>query len=79
MSDETKASEPKAKKTKAVKSEAKKESKPNQATQWEGKSVSELKITMQKIILDLRTGKEKNTSLVRKLRRQIARELTKNK
>lgn len=44
---------------------------------WEGKSVTELKLELQKIVLDVRTGKQKNTSLVKKLKKVIARELTK--
>lgn len=40
------------------------------------KSVKELKIDLQKLVLDVRTGVEKNTSKVRNLRREIARKLT---
>ncbi len=43
----------------------------------ESRSLKELKMEMQKLSLDVRTGKEKNTSLIRKLRRDIARQVTK--
>ncbi len=45
--------------------------------EWEGKTLPELKMELQKLALDVKTGKQKNTSLLGKLRKVIARELTK--
>ncbi|MEO6728977.1 MAG: hypothetical protein ABIM99_03580 [Candidatus Dojkabacteria bacterium] len=64
------------KKEKTVKEpKAKKEKKT--VVSFENKSVSELKSDLQKLLLDIRTGKEKNTSLVKKLKVTLARLKTK--
>ena len=44
---------------------------------YEDLSVHELRTELQKVILDIRTGKERNTSLVKKIKLNIARKLTK--
>ncbi|MFS8130794.1 MAG: hypothetical protein ACMG57_02330 [Candidatus Dojkabacteria bacterium] len=70
------AEEKKTKKTREVKEpKAKKEKKT--VVSFEGKSVSELKTDLQRLLLDIRTGKEKNTSLVKKLKVTLARLKTK--
>ncbi|SRR5260221_8793920 len=43
---------------------------------WEGMSIDSLKLELQKLTLDVRTGREKNTSIIKRLRKHIARELT---
>lgn len=40
------------------------------------KTVAELRVELNKLRLDVKTGKEANTSLVKKLKREIARKLT---
>jgi len=40
------------------------------------KSLKELRLELQKLILDVRSGKEKNNSLIKKTRVDIARLLT---
>jgi len=40
------------------------------------KGLNELRIELQKLILNVRSGKEKNTSLVKKAKKDIARLLT---
>lgn len=40
------------------------------------KSVSELRVDLHKLRLDVKTGKESNTSLIRKLKKEIARKLS---
>ncbi|MEK7565433.1 MAG: 50S ribosomal protein L29 [Patescibacteria group bacterium] len=42
------------------------------------KTISELRIELAKAILALSSRKEKNTNLVKKIRRQIAQNLTPN-
>ncbi|MEP7103713.1 MAG: hypothetical protein ABI721_03325 [Candidatus Dojkabacteria bacterium] len=72
------AEEKKTKKTKVeeeVKEVVKKTKKA--VVSFENKTVSELKIELQKLLLDIRTGKEKNTSLVKKLKLALARLKTK--
>jgi hypothetical protein len=46
---------------------------------WAKMSIAELKIELQKLALDIKTGREKNTSLSKQLKKHIARELTKSK
>jgi len=41
------------------------------------KTVRELKLDLQKLVLDVRSGKESDTSKVKKLKKEIARLLTK--
>lgn len=55
-----------------------KEKKKNILKDLEGKSVAEMKIELQKVMIDIQTGKEKNTSLIKKIKREIARNLTKS-
>ena len=67
-----------------VEEDTKKKSKPAKAvkkkeevkTSNDNKSVAELKVELQKLILEIRISKESNTSLVKKLRKEIARKLT---
>ncbi len=66
VEDETK------KKSAPVKSVKKKTGKPNSE-----KSVIEMKNELQKLMLDVKSGSESNTSLIRKLRKDIARKITK--
>jgi ribosomal protein L29 len=42
----------------------------------ETKSVNELKADLQKLLLEVKSGKQEDTSQVRKLKKQIARILT---
>lgn len=64
---------------------AKKEVKAKEVKKEEAKSttknktVEELRNDLQETYLKVKTGIEKNTSLIRKLKKQIARELTKSK
>jgi ribosomal protein L29 len=46
-------------------------------TDFKDMSVAELKLEIQKVSIDVRTGKEKNTSLLKKLKKQVARIQTK--
>lgn len=39
-------------------------------------TVKELKLELQKVILNIRSGKESNTSQVKKIKKEIARKLT---
>lgn len=57
---------------KTTKKAAKEETKARGIKDWEGKNVSELRVELQKILIDIRTGKERNTSLIKKLKRTIA-------
>lgn len=43
------------------------------------KTLKELRLELQKLVLDVRSGKEKNTSLIRRTKKEIARLLTKLK
>ena len=43
------------------------------------KTLKELRLELQKLILDVRSGKEKNTSLIKESKKEIARLLTKLK
>ena len=69
MSDDSKTKKTEEKKT--VKSKTSKE--------WEKMDVRSLKVELQKLTLDVRTGVEKNTSLLKKVRKIIAKKLTQNK
>jgi ribosomal protein L29 len=42
----------------------------------ESKSVYELKADLQKLLLEVKSGKQEDTSLIKKLKKQIARNLT---
>jgi ribosomal protein L29 len=63
--------QPEADKTKKVKSEKKKEVVKKELT------LAEMRVELQKVILQVRSGEESDTSKIKKLRKQIARELTK--
>lgn len=43
------------------------------------KSLKELRVELQKLILEVGSGKEKNSSLIRKTKREIARILNNSK
>jgi len=70
----------KTKKTEKVekveKAEKKAKSSVKTIAEWKNKSIKELKIEFQKLNLEVKTGKEQNTALIRKLRKHIARALT---
>lgn len=57
--------------------ETKKTVKVNLLEEWEKKTPVELKSDYQKLSLDICSGTEKNSSLLKKLRKVIARKLTK--
>jgi len=44
---------------------------------WNKMSLKELKAEFERLSMDIKLGKEANTSLVKKLRKLIAREMTK--
>ena len=57
--------------------EQKKEKKvENSAVKEKDLGVKELRFELQKKLIEVRSGKEKNTSIIRKLKRDIARKLT---
>ncbi len=62
-----------------VKTSEKKEAKVVDKKVSNTKTISELRLELQKLILDVRSGKEKNTSLIKKTKKEIARLLTKLK
>lgn len=43
---------------------------------WSNMSIKELKTELEKLSMDIKLGKEANTSLAKKLRRLIAKEIT---
>lgn len=53
-----------------------KENKIKNIEEWQNKSSVELKDILQKLVIDIASGKEKNTSLKRKLKKLIAKKLT---
>lgn len=53
-----------------------KTSKKKEVASDNSKSVRELKVELQKLSLEIKTGKESNTSLLRKTRKEIARKLS---
>ena len=57
---------------KTKKTTNKKESNSN----WSEMEVNELKLELQKLILKVRSGTEKNTSLIKKLKKEIAKKLS---
>lgn len=59
-----------AEKKKTTKTKAKK-------SELEGMTLSEARKELQKVLLDVKIGEESNTSKIKKLKKQIARELTK--
>lgn len=46
-------------------------------TSWSKMSLKELKAEYERLSMDIKLGKEANTSLARKLKRLIAKEMTK--
>lgn len=66
-----------AKTTKTEKAPAKAVKKAEAVNSWANLSLKELKAELEKLTLDVKTGKEQNTSLVKKLKRLIAQEMTK--
>jgi ribosomal protein L29 len=50
--------------------------KKNKLSNYAEMSVKDLKFELQKVLLNVRTGKESNTSLISKIKREIARKLT---
>lgn len=53
-----------------------KDDKKKSSDQWKDMSVKEMKRELEKLHLDVRVGKEKNTSLVKGLKKLIAKKLT---
>ncbi len=53
-----------------------KENKIKNIEEWQNKSSVELKDILQKLAIDIASGKEKNTSLKGKLKKLIAKKLT---
>lgn len=53
-----------------------KEDKNKNIEEWQSKSVAELKDVLQKLSIDITSGKEKNTSLKKRLKKIIAKKLT---
>lgn len=55
----------------------KKENVNKSVASWSKMNLPQLKAEYEKLIMDIKLGKEANTSLSKKLRRMIAREVTK--
>lgn len=45
-------------------------------TDYSTKTLAELKDSLSKVVMDTKSGKEKNTSLIKKIKKEIARKLT---
>ncbi len=80
MAEEKKKTVKKAKKTEETSVvETKEAPKSKLNDTWAKMSVAELKVELQKLVLDIKTGREKNTAIAKRLKKHIARELTKSK
>jgi len=66
----------KIEKTETVTKKVKVKTNPSEA--WAKMPLNEMRKELQKLTISIKTGSEKNTSLVKKLRKQISIALTKN-
>lgn len=75
MAKETKKAKTETKTGKAVEAKTKKAT--DFLSKFKGMTVKELKLELQKLSLAVKTGDESDTSKIKKLKKYIARELTK--